>query len=350
MTHLIEPPSSVDAASSRIPSGKMPLPLLVFALLALLAALSARAEKVVMVMTSRGCEDVCKSFKRNLEIQGDVSFIMRDADGDMGRVAGFVAEARKLRPDLVATWGTGVTQAVVGKHDAVDPARHLTDIPVVYMYVGNPVDSKIAVSAEKSGRPNVAGANTSVPIDAQVKLLMSFKKNIRRIAMLYNIDEPAPVDQAAIARKVFETNGIQVSQIALGKDRDGKPDAADIAPAIAQLALDRPDFIYHIGSSFIISQMGAISQAASAQGIPIFTAFENAYRAGDVLLGLISPLTGVGQIAAYQAGQILFRGKKPDSLPSPTLSRFSVLINMRPAHALKIYPPIKLLQFAEVTR
>lgn len=317
-------------------------------ILAMLLPLSAWAEKRVMVITSRGCEEVCKSFKLNLENQGEVSFIMRDAEGDIGRVAGFVAEARKLRPDLVATWGTGVTQAVVGKHDAVDPTRHLTDIPVVYMYVGNPVDSKIAVSAGKSGRPNVAGANTTVPVDAQIKLLMSYK-TIKRVAMLYNTNEPAPVDQAAIARKAFEMNGIQVSQVELGKARNGKPDAADIEPAIAQLALDKPDFIYHIGSSFIISQMGAISTAATARGIPIFTAFENAYRAGDVLLGLISPLTGVGQIAAYQAGQILFQGRSPGALASPTLSRFSVLINMRPAHALKSYPPMKLLQFAEVT-
>lgn len=317
-------------------------------LVALLLPLSALAEKKVMVITSRGCEDVCKSFKLNLENQGDVSFIMRDAGGDIARVAGFVAEARKVRPDLVATWGTGVTQAVVGKHDAVDPTKHLTDIPVVYMYVGNPVDSRIAVNAERSGRPNLAGANTTVPVDAQVKLLMSYKK-IQRVAMLYNTNEPAPVDQAAIARKAFEANGIQVSQVELGKDRNGKPDAADIEPAVAQLALDKPDFIYHIGSSFIISQMDAISKAATARGIPIFTSFENAYRAGDVLLGLISPLTGVGQIAAYQAGQILFQGKQPGSLRSPTLSRFSVLINMRPAHALKSYPPMKLLQFAEVT-
>ena len=317
-------------------------------ILAMLLPLSAWAEKKVMVITSRGCEEVCKSFRLNLENQGEVSFIMRDAEGDIGRVAGFVAEARKLRPDLVATWGTGVTQAVVGKHDAVDPTRHLTDIPVVYMYVGNPVDSKIAVNAVKSGRPNVAGANTTVPVDAQIKLLMSYK-TIKRVAMLYNTNEPAPVDQAAIARKAFEMNGIQVSQVELGKARNGKPDAADIEPAIAQLALDKPDFIYHIGSSFIISQMAAISTAATARGIPIFTAFENAYRAGDVLLGLISPLTGVGQIAAYQAGQILFQGKSPGALASPTLSRFSVLINMRPAHALKSYPPMKLLQFAEVT-
>jgi putative ABC transport system substrate-binding protein len=116
-----------------------------------------------------------------------------------------------------------------------------------------------------------------------------------------------------------------------------------------RLAQDKPDFIYHIGSSFTLAQAGRISQAANERGIPIFTTFEPAYRKGSILLGLTSPLSGIGQIGAYQAGQILFNGRKPGDLNSPTLSRHSVLINMNAARQLKAYPPMKLLQFAEIT-
>jgi putative ABC transport system substrate-binding protein len=116
-----------------------------------------------------------------------------------------------------------------------------------------------------------------------------------------------------------------------------------------RLAQDKPDFIYHIGSSFTLAHAGRISQAANERGIPIFTTFEPAYRKGSILLGLTSPLSGIGQIGAYQAGQILFNGRKPGDLNSPTLSRHSVLINMNAARQLKAYPPMKLLQFAEIT-
>lgn len=319
-------------------------------ILALLAALPARAEpaKQVFLITNRGCEEVCQSFRRNLESQGPVDFIWRDAGGDAGRVAAFVAEARSLRPDLVAAWGTGITLAVAGPWDAVDPARHLTDIPVIYMYVGNPVASKIARSAERSGRPNLAGANTSVPIEAQIKLLTSYRK-LGKVGMLYNTDEPAAVAQAAQARRAFEAAAVRVSEIRLGAN-GGRPDAADIPPALDKLAQERPDFLYYIGSTFTLQQIDAISSGAMARGMPMFSATEPAFRQGEVLLGLISPLAGIGQVAAHQAGQVLFHGKRPGELASPTLTRHSVLINMQAARALRIYPPMKLLQFAELTK
>jgi putative ABC transport system substrate-binding protein len=263
-------------------------------------------------------------------------------------VPAIVAEARQLRPDLIATWGTGITQAVIGRHDAVDPMVHVTDIPVVYMYVGNPVESRIARDANQSGRPNVAGANTSVPIDAQINLLTRYRK-VERIAMLYN-DDPAAVSQAASARRAMEARGIAVLERRIPALAGTKrPDPAAIEPAIEALAADRPDFLYYVGSSFTLANVGTITSAAIGRGIPAFSPLEPAYRKGEMLLGLISPLAGVGQIAAYQAGQILFHGKAPGALPSPTLTRHSVLINMRAARALKAYPPMKLMQFAEIT-
>jgi putative ABC transport system substrate-binding protein len=313
-----------------------------------LAAASELVAKKVMIITSRGCEEVCKSFKANLEGQGPVKFFMRDTENDTQRVAGFVKEARALRADLVATWGTGVTQAVVGKIGEEDKSRHLTEIPVVYMYVGNPVESRIATGLDKSGRPNLAGANTSVPVEAQINLIASYSA-LQRIGMLYNANEPAAVAQAASVRKAFEARNIPVVTVELAVGADGRPDPAAIDPALDQLARQKPDFLFQIGSNFVLSNIETISKGAIARGIPMFSPFESAFRKGEILLGLISPLNGIGQIAAYQAGQILFHGQAPGSLPSPTLSRYSVLINMRAARALKNYPPMKLLQFAEVT-
>jgi len=323
------------------------------AALALMLALAgpgvALAAKQVMIVTNRGCEEVCTAFRQNLESQGEVVFVMRDIQGDTGRVPAIVAEARRLRPDLIATWGTGITQAVIGRHDAVDPAVHITDIPVVYMYVGNPVESRIARDARNSGRPNVAGANTSVPIDAQVRLMASYRK-VKRVGMLYNTNERAAASQAAAARKAFEAQGIEVVIDEIGLGKDGKPDAGAIEPGIDRLAAAKVDFLYYVGSAFTLAQIDRISRYSISKGVPMFTPLEPSFRRGDVLLGLISPLAGIGQIAAYQAGQILFLGKSPGALPSPTLSRHSVLVNMSAARELKAFPPMKLLQFAEITK
>lgn len=309
----------------------------------------AWAAKRVVVVTNRGCEEVCKAFRAALEREGDVDFVLRDIAGDTSRLPAIVSEIRKLRPDLVATWGTGITLGVVGKADAVDPARHIQDIPVVYMYVGNPVESGVVRSAERSGRPNVAGANIAVPIEAQINLMQAYRP-FERVGMVYNTNEPAAVAQAAAARKAFEARGVRVSAVTLDAGANGgAPDPKAIGPALDAVARDKPGFLYYVGSTFSLAYIDALGEGAVARGMPVFTAQEPAYRRGLVQVGLVSPLAGVGQVAAYQAAQILFQGKAPDALPTPTLTRYSVLINMRSARELQIYPPMKLLQFAEVT-
>jgi putative ABC transport system substrate-binding protein len=308
----------------------------------------AHARKVVMLITQRGCEEVCKSFRSNLEEQGDVEFIMRDTANDLKRLPDFVAEAKKKRPDLIATWGTSITLGVVGPHDKVDSQRHITHIPVVYMYVGNPVESKIAVHASHSGRPNVAGAHTAVPIETQLAVMQSYRP-VRRVGMVYNANEPAAVSQANAARQVFQAANVDVVSVQLNTLPNGEPDPQDIGPALTRMnTAGRVDFLYYVGSTFTLAHIQTLSQTAIEYGVPMFSSLEPAYRRGTVLVGLISPLAGIGQIAAYQAGRILFQNKNPESLPTPTLSRHSVLINMEAAHRLRLYPPMKLLQFAEV--
>ena len=71
----------------------------------------ALAKKQVMLITQRGCEEVCQGFRSHLEAQGPVEFLMRNTDGDVGKVAEFVAEAKRKKPNLIATWGTGITLA-----------------------------------------------------------------------------------------------------------------------------------------------------------------------------------------------------------------------------------------------
>ena len=310
----------------------------------------ARAEPVkqVLLITHRGCEAICESFSRNLKSQGPVNIILRDAARDVSKVSAFVAEAHTLRPDLIATWGTGVTLAVIGPYDAPNPKRYIQNTPVVYMYVGNPIESKIAPSTEKSGRAYVAGTNTAVPIEAQIKLLKSFGP-LTKIGMLYNTDDTAAVSQAAEVRQAFTAQSVQVHEVRLPKTADGSPDASRIPAALDQLARHKPDFLYHIGSAFALQQIQAISTGAMARGIPMFCSTESAFRQGNMLLGLISPSAGIGQVAAYQAGQILFHGKRAGDLPTATLSHHTVFINMRVARTLGLYPPMKLLQFAELT-
>ncbi len=51
---------------------------------------------------------------------------------------------------------------------------------------------------------------------------------------------------------------------------------------------------------------------------------------------------------AFKASQILTHEKPVSDIPIETLQRFSVLVNLCAAKVLKIYPPLGLLNYAEV--
>ena len=66
------------------------------------------------------------------------------------------------------------------------------------------------------------------------------------------------------------------------------------------------------------------------------------------LTGLVSRYYSVGQLAGAKAVEILVGGKSPATIPVERLKRFSLLVNMRVAHSLRLYPPIDMLNYAEV--
>jgi hypothetical protein len=88
--------------------------------------------KLVYVITNRGCEEVCRSFQHGLENQGPVTFVLRDADGDAARVPAFIEEAHRLHADLIATWGTGITLAVVGPYGGGRHVRRVRYIRYIW--------------------------------------------------------------------------------------------------------------------------------------------------------------------------------------------------------------------------
>ena len=71
-------------------------------------------------------------------------------------------------------------------------------------------------------------------------------------------------------------------------------------------------------------------------------------RSGAALTGLVSRYYSVGQLAGAKAVEILVGGKSPATIPVERLKRFSLLVNMRVAHSLRLYPPIDMLNYAEV--
>lgn len=308
-------------------------------------AQSSRAPLKIAMILWRGETNVEQGFRAYFaEKDIPVDLIIHDIARDLSRVPGIIDDIRKNPPDLVYTWGTGITSAVVGKYDAVNPAQNITDLPVVYVMVSSPWKTGIAAPAGQS-RPNVTGATHIAPLPAQINAIRAYRP-MDKLGVVYNSREDNSVSNVSDLKELGREMGFDVLAVALGSE--GEPSEDDIAPAVAQLAQRGADILYIGPDNFIGTYRDTLTNAGFANGLAAFSATELEVRDGHAMLGLVSRYELVGRLAARKVEQILIDGISPADIPVETLDRFSYLIRLSSARKLKLYPPLPLLDYAEV--
>lgn len=319
-------------------------------LLCLGCGLAAAAEPRpyhVMMLLYRGCEEACQGFQDYFRRQKvPVRFTLRDAEQDKRRIPGFVAEAKRLKPDLVLAWGTSVAQEAVGEWDKADPARHITDIPVVFMAVTDPVQSRLVPSLAGSGR-NVAGTLYLLPAAEQLRAARSYL-DFRKLGFLYNPAEANSKVSLEDVRAQADRFGFELVVETLPLDASGRPRPQDIPARVAALAAAGVDLLYFSPDSFINSQRKLVTAEALARRLPVFAAAEAPVVFADALLGVVIRYDLMGRFTARQALRILQDGVAPGSLAVELPRQFSYLVNLRVARQLGRYPPLPLLDIAEI--
>lgn len=310
------------------------------------AAVAPKPFKIMMLLY-RGVTDAEKGFmnyfaKHNIPVE----YIVRDAQADNSRIADFVREAKEIRPDLIYTFGTTITAQVVGLQGEVDPARHITDIPVVFDIVADPVGARLVTSLKSSGR-NVTGASHLVPLAAQMNALQTMRPT-RSLGVIYNPQEKNSQLTVQELERIAPQFKLNLHLEAVGQDAAQPPKSTDVTDAVRELIGKKPQAIYIPSDSFMIKNARRIIQEAHAAKIPVFAATEAPIRNDGALLGLVSTYFNVGELAAYKADQILSGKTAPEKLPVETLNRFTYLINMGAAKKIGVYPPLSVVKFAEL--
>ncbi|CAN7375742.1 ABC transporter substrate-binding protein [Pseudoduganella sp. LjRoot289] len=309
---------------------------------------SARPPRIFMILF-RGETAVEKGFRDYFAVNDmPVELIVRDVALDVSKVPQLVAEARAMKVDLIYTWGTPVTLAVVGKEGAADPAKHVTDIPVVFTMVASPRGSGLVKSLTTSGR-NITGACHVVPVALQMGAIRAYR-NFFRLAIIYNPVEPNSLTNVKELRAVAASERCQLLERPVPLDAKGQPMASELPALVAELAQNNVQLLYIGPDSFLAANRKVLTEAALAHRLPSFSATEIPLREGKALFGLVSGYESVGRLTAHKVQQILRQRIAPAAIPVETLARFSYLVNMSVAAQLDLYPPLKVLNYAELLR
>ncbi len=278
-----------------------------------------------------------------------VKFIIKDCKQDKKKLKEIINDIRKQKPDLIYTFGTTVTKTIAGTYKDYKQINknYITDIPIVFNIVANPVKSKI-VESRKSSNRKVTGTSHLVPYRKQISTMKAVHK-FNKLGVIYNPKENnsnAAVESLKTLSKLHKYKVIE-APIHINK-KTKKPDVNSIPLVIKKLLTKKPQLVYIPSDSFIISNAKKVVSLLNKYKIPSFSATEGPIRKAGALFGLVSKYFNVGKFAGYKAEAILVHNKHPKDIPIERLERFTLLININTARKLKFYPPIEIFKFAEI--
>ena len=257
-----------------------------------------------------------------------------------------IAQLRRLAPDLIYTWDTPTTLAVTGPVGS-DARSYIHDIPVVFTAVSDPVAAGLVTDLARPRR-NLTGVIPLAPLGVQINAIGEYRP-LHTLGLVYDGTGRQMLAVRDHLRALAREQGFQLFEELIPLDAHGEPDTAAIPARVASLKARGADFLYIGPETFIRGALqDVVVQAALAAGLPSFCALESAVRRHGALFGLVSPPNNVGRFAAFKAMRILQGQAAAADTPIEPLQHFSPLINMQTALQLKVYPPLLLLEVAEV--
>jgi putative tryptophan/tyrosine transport system substrate-binding protein len=306
-----------------------------------LAAITNIADaKTISAIFFEGCEKTCEGFKQKIEsskFSVDVTII--DLKQDKSKIKETVAQLRATKPDLVLVYGTSATLGTIGTLDKASDPEFISDIPVVFTAVADPVGSKLVKSLEDTGRSNVTGTFNRVPEKLNIQAIKSVDASFNQLGMLYHSNEANSVAKMKELTALGAELGFAVNSVELKSDGKNPPAVEEIAIGLQALKSQNVKWLYIGSSSFLNANGKVFTETATRMGIAVVSPYPALVTEQQALISIAAPREEVGALAAEQALKIIRDGAKPSDLPIEKAKHFVFTLNMKVAKQLNVATP-----------
>jgi len=273
-------------------------------------------------------------------------FSIKNCNADKKKLEDIIEEVRTGDADLVYTFGTTVTKAVLDakierNHDGVDER-----VPLVFNIVTDPE----ILNQERGDDANkriYTGVSHIPSIQSQLDVINSFG-TFQTLGVIYN---PAEENSLSIVKSLQEHGveyGYSVIEAPVSLNGEGTPLVDSVRATVEKLAVAKPGIVYLPSDSFVIKNAEIIIALINKHGIPTFSVTEEPVVKHHALIGLVGSYYNAGNFAAYKAAQIVRGEKRPDEIPIESLKRFRIIINMSTAKMIGVFPTIGMLRVADI--
>jgi putative tryptophan/tyrosine transport system substrate-binding protein len=231
----------------------------------------------------------------------------------------------RLKVDVIVTSATLPTLAA---------KRATAVIPIVFAVVSDPVGTGLVASLARPGG-NVTGLANQMSDTGgkKLELLREAVPDLRRLAIMANVGNPASVLEMGEVQTTARTLGLEVTTSEIRR-------AEDIAPAFEALK-DRADALYLCPDPLMNTNRTRVNILAVGARLPTMHGSREYVEAG----GLMSYGTNLPDQFRRVADFVdkILRGAKPADIPVEQPTKFDLIINLTTAKALSLEVPETLL-------
>src|SRR5262245_23541627 len=257
-----------------------------------------------------------------------VAIQYRWADGRAERLAEFAAEFIRLNVDVIVSGGNA----------AVAAKQASTVVPIIFTMVDDPVGMGLVASLARPGG-NITGLamQSADLVGKRLALLRELIPDLRRLAIMANVEYPFAALEVAEAQTAVRTLGLDAAIFEIRR-------AEDIAPAFEALK-DRADALYVVGDALVTTHSIQINNLALAGRLPTIHVLREFVETGG-LISYGANFTDLFRRTAEYVDKVL-RGTKPADIPVEQPTKFNLVINLKTAKALGLEIPPTLLARAD---
>jgi putative tryptophan/tyrosine transport system substrate-binding protein len=261
----------------------------------------------------------------------NASYDYQNANGDITAAATIAQKFRSSKMDIAIGIATPTAQAL---------ANAITDFPVLYAAVTDPVDAGLVSSYDK-GEGNITGVSDKTPVDAQIKLLIDVT-GAKTIGHVYTSGEANAVLLKNMAEEACRKYGVDFVATAV-------TNSSEVKPAV-QAIVNKVDGIYISTDNTVVSALASVADAATNAGVPILSADPTSAEGLDIMIAWGFDYYKMGRRTGYLVKEIL-EGADPAGIGTVFMtdpSDFELWINLDTAAKIGITVPADIIDSASV--
>jgi putative ABC transport system substrate-binding protein len=257
-----------------------------------------------------------------------VEFTVQNAQADFATAQSIAQQFKSNNLDLVLAIATPNAQAA---------ANVITDTPVLFTAVTDPVEAGIVASMEQPGG-NLTGTTDMNPVADQIALIKEFIPEITDLGVLYNPGEVNSVVQVDLVKETTAEMGINLHEGTVSN-------SSEVSLATSSLIGD-VDAIYVPTDNIIVSALPSVLNITNQNKIPVFASENGQVRQGAIAtLGIDYKLLGIqtGKMAAR-----VLNGESPAEMSVESSDELKLYLNAKAAENLELEIPAAVMDRANV--